>query len=95
MKLVDNNEKISNFSYIRKQTRKESKDRVPVSSFPPVMNKSMLAGFNTHDYVQGGFRQIGVDQIVTYSSPVTAIGASRDKDKIFPINLENLEEISV
>ena len=48
MKLIENNEKINHFAYVRKQTRKESKDGNK-SSLPPVL-KSMLAGYNTQDY---------------------------------------------
>lgn len=31
----------------------------------------------------------------SHTGPSTAIGGNRDKDKIFPIQMENLEELSV
>jgi len=55
MKLMSNSEKISVLSFIRQQTRKESKNET-MSSFPPVNTTLLQAGFNTYDY--GGFKNV-------------------------------------
>ena len=46
VKMMNNNDKISTFSYIRKQTMKDSKT-VNLSSFPPVTGSLRKDGFNT------------------------------------------------
>jgi hypothetical protein len=84
MKLMGNSEKISGFSYIRNQIRKESKKDTR-SSFPPVNSTLFEAGFNTYDY--GGFKNIHFEQVGgVFTAPGTAsANTPRNKDKIFSV----------
>ena len=54
---MNNKDKISTFSYIRSQTKRESKDNR--SSFPPVTGSLMKDGFSRKDY--GDLKSMGLD----------------------------------
>ena len=57
---MNNKDKISTFSYIRSQTKRESKDNR--SSFPPVTGSLMKDGFSRKDYDnQYTLRSMGID----------------------------------
>lgn len=93
MKLMSNSEKISVLSYIRQQTRKESKNETR-SSFPPVNTTLLQAGFNTYDY--GGFKNVKIEQVGgVFTAPGTAFATPRTSDKIFSVQPVDLERISI
>ena len=58
---MNNKDKISTFSYIRSQTKREVKDNR--SSFPPVTGSLIKDGFSRKDYDdQNPLRCIGLEQ---------------------------------
>ena len=48
--MMNNKDKISTFSYIRSQTKRERESKGNRSSFPPVTGTLMKDGFSTKDY---------------------------------------------
>lgn len=93
MQLLSNNDKISTYTYIRQQTRKEFKDTR--SSFPPVAATLLKEGFSTQDYRDQTFKNLGSDVVNgVFFAPGTAHTQVRDKDKIFPLDHIDLDQIS-
>ena len=94
MLLLENKEKLTNFSFIKQKTLRNS-ENTSRGNFPPVKSFLMPQGFATQDY-RDGFRKVSIEPVSgIFSTPGTAMPQTRDKDKIFTSSNVNLDAISV